>query len=72
MLALVAVVLVPREVCENTWIAACCCVDAFGKVKMPTASEAMFVALILKCCVWHTFKVNVEPVVIEVKDVGRN
>ena len=71
MVAVVAVVLVPSELSENTWIA-CCCVDAFGKVKMPTVSEALLVALIVKFCVWHTFKEYVEPGVVEVKDDGRN
>ena len=69
--AVVKLVLVPRELSENTWIA-CCCVDAFGKVKMPTVSEALLVALIVKFCVWHTFKEYVEPGVVEVKDDGRN
>ena len=68
MVAVVAVVLVPSELSENTWIA-CCCVDAFGKVKMPTVSEALLVALIVKFCVWHTFKEYVE---LGLKDVGRN
>ena len=45
---------------------------ALGKVKMPTASEALLVALRVNSCVWHTFKVYVEPGVVEVKEFGRN
>ena len=45
---------------------------AFGKVKIPIVSAVLLVALIVKLCVWHTFRVYVESGVVEVKDVGRN
>ena len=68
----VAVILIPRELSENT-LTVCCCFAAFGRLKMPIVSVVLLVALIVKlcACVWHTFKENV-ALLVEVKDIGRN
>ena len=54
MVAVVAVALVPREVCENTLT----CVAAYGRVKISTVSAVLLCAVAIMCSSIHHFPID--------------